>query len=187
MKASWQALLLLHYYYFCTGDVHGEISDAQGETPQTPLAAVEENIVMTQQRDKSWKCVDRNVVTPRYATPVPSATARATALQTSAFSDTFLGSASVQGWIKETEHFAAAPRTDASRTSLLQILMQSFWSPRRRKKKKKQLENSDEITATPTFEMQSRLKKKHCWPLLDPIRVAMSDERTLKGPYYSHN
>lgn len=137
MKASWQTLLLLHYYYICTGDVHGEISDAQGETPQTPLAAVEENIVMTQQRDKSWKCVDRNVVTPRYATPVPSATARATALQTSAFSDTFLGSASVQGWIKEMEHFAAAPRTDASQTSLLQILMQSFWSPRRRKKKKK--------------------------------------------------
>lgn len=30
-------------------------------------------------------------------------------------------------------------------------------------------------------------KKKRCWPLLDPIRVAMSDERTLKGPYYSHN
>lgn len=69
----------------------------RAEAPQAPLAAVEENIVMTQQRDKSWKCVGRNVVTPRYATPVPGATARATALQTSAFSDTFLGSASVQG------------------------------------------------------------------------------------------
>lgn len=32
MKASWQTLLLLHYYYICTGDVHGEISDAQGRS-----------------------------------------------------------------------------------------------------------------------------------------------------------
>lgn len=60
--------LKVHHDYICASDVHGEISDAQGEAPQASVtAAVVENTVMTPQRDKSLEGVGRSVATRRGA------------------------------------------------------------------------------------------------------------------------